>query len=134
MVPFSGCLVCDCSLPLFWLILRAIWGECFGKGTMAVKSRSVIIGEIESYVGRNGNNFAEWFVGSTGEPKATLFSRHKVKQVGGAWIARLAKDDLDAHDVVEYFLTTRGVKGKSKQRTDDDVYVYAFKVTSDTKI
>jgi len=100
---------------------------------MQGKSRSAIIGDIEDYIARNGAKFNEWFVGVTGSPKAMLFTQHKVKQAGDAWISRLAKDDLDAHDVVEYFVGTRKTKGRAKERKDSDLYVYAFKVKSHTR-
>jgi hypothetical protein len=101
---------------------------------MAGKSRSEIIGDIEDYITRNGAKFNEWFVGVTGAPKAMLFTQHKVKQSGDAWISRLARDDLDAHDVVEYFVSARKTKGRVKARSDNDLYVYAFKVKSHTRI
>lgn len=100
---------------------------------MAAKSRSDIIGDIEDYIGKNGGNFGEWYVGATGAPKAMLFSQHKVKQQGDAWVTRLAKDELDAHDVVEYFRSTRRTKGRPHEKKDTDLYVYAFKVKSHTR-
>lgn len=101
---------------------------------MTAKSRSQIIGEIEDYIDKNGGSFGQWFVGCTGAPKAMLFSQHGVKQSGDAWIARQAKDDLDAFDVVEYFVGTKRTKGRAKERRDTDLYVYAFKVKSHTRI
>lgn len=100
---------------------------------MAAKARSQIIGEIEDYIDRNGGDYREWFVGATGAPKAMLFTQHKVRQTGDAWIARLAKDDLDARDVVGYFVGTRKTKGRTKEGRDTDLYVYAYKVKSHTR-
>ena len=97
---------------------------------MAAKSRSNIIGDIEDFIAKNGAVFGEWYVGCTGSPKAMLFTQHKVKQTGDAWISRLAKDELDAHDVVEYFVSARKTKGRSKEKKDTDLYVYAFKIKS----
>ena len=101
---------------------------------MAAKSRSDIIGDIEDFIGRNGARFGEWFVGCTGSPKAPLFTPPRVKQSGDAWISRLARDDLDAHDVVEYFRTSRQTRGRAKERRDADLYVYAFKIKSHTRV
>jgi hypothetical protein len=101
---------------------------------MAAKSRSEIIGDIEDFIGRNGARFNEFYVGCTGAPKATLFSRHAVKQSGDAWISRLAKDEYEAHEVVEYFVTTRKTKGRRGERQDTDLYVYAFKIKSHTRV
>lgn len=101
---------------------------------MAAKSRSDIIGDIEDFIARNGGNFGEWYVGCTSSPKATLFTQHGLKQSGDAWVSRLAKDDLDAHDVVEYFRSTRRTRGRTKDRQDSDLYVYAFKIKSHTRV
>jgi|AGTN01.1.fsa_nt_gi hypothetical protein len=101
---------------------------------MAARSRSDIIGDIEDFIARNGATFREWYVGCTGSPKATLFTQHKVKQSGDAWISRLAKDEYDAHDVVEYFITSRGAKGRRKERAETDLYVYAFKIKSHMRV
>jgi hypothetical protein len=97
---------------------------------MAAKSRSDIIGDIEDFVDRNGGNFGEFFIGCTGAPKQMLFTQHKLKDKGDAWISRLAKDELDAHDVVEYFRSSRGAKVRKKDVSGNDLYVYAFKVKS----
>lgn len=101
---------------------------------MAAKSRSDIIGDIEDFIGKNGAQFGEWFVGCTGSPKTTLFTHHRLKQSGDAWISRLAKDDLDAHDVVEYFRSTRRTRARPGERRDSDLYVYAFKIKSHTRV
>ncbi|CAA7624710.1 conserved hypothetical protein [Magnetospirillum sp. LM-5] len=100
---------------------------------MAAKSRSDIIGDVEDFVDRNGGNFADFFVGVTGAPKQMLFSQHKLKDKGDAWISRLAKDELDAHDVVEYFRSTRGAKSRKKEVVETDLYVYAFKIKPHTR-
>lgn len=100
---------------------------------MAAKSRSDIIGDLEDFIAKNGAKFGEWFVGCTGAPKAMLFTQHKLKQSGDAWISRLAKDELDAKDVVEYFVSARKTKGRPKEARDTDLYVYAFKIKSHTR-
>lgn len=91
------------------------------------KSRSEIIGEIEDYVSRNGGRFGDWVVGVTGAPKAALFSRHKVQQKGDAWIARMAKDEYEAQEIAEYFLSSRRTRGSRGDGRETDLYVYAYK-------
>lgn len=97
------------------------------------KSRSEIIGDIEDYVERNGGDFTGWFVGATGAPKQVLFTRHKVKEKGDAWIARSAKDEYEAHEVAEYFRANRRTKGAPADPKPTDLYVYAYKQKSHTK-
>lgn len=101
---------------------------------MAAKSRSQIIGDLEDYISRSGGSFGEWYVGCTGQPSAMLFKTHGVRKTGDAWVSRLAKDEVDAHDVVEYFLTTRKTRGRRKDKSASDLYVYAFKIKSHTKV
>ncbi|HTH17249.1 MAG TPA: hypothetical protein VL974_11400 [Magnetospirillum sp.] len=101
---------------------------------MAAKSRSEIIGDIEDFISRNGSSFGEFYVGCTGQPKTVLFTQHKVKQSGDAWMSRLAKDEYEAHEVVEYFVTTRKTKGRRKDPQGSDLYVYAFKVKSHMRV
>jgi hypothetical protein len=101
---------------------------------MAAKSRSDIIGDMEDFIARNGGKFGDFFIGCTGAPKQMLFTQHKVQQKGDAWISRLAKDEMDAHDVVEYFRSTRGTKSRKKDVSDTDLYVYAFKIKSHHRV
>jgi len=100
---------------------------------MAAKSRSEIINDVEDYINKRGGRYGEWFVGCTGSPKQILFKRHGVREKGDAWISRLAKDEHEAHDVAEFFITTRGTKGRMTEIRETDLYVYAFKMASHTK-
>ncbi|CAA7626737.1 hypothetical protein [Magnetospirillum sp. UT-4] len=101
---------------------------------MAVKSRSVIIGEIEDHITKYGGDFAEWFIGCTGTPTATLFTKHQVREKGDPWIVRRAKDEYDAHDVVDYFRASRNAKARPREPRDTDLYIYAFKIKGHTKV
>lgn len=100
---------------------------------MAAKSRTEIIGDIEDCIGRNGGRFGEWYVGYTAGPKQKLFGGHKIKEKGDAWISRLARDETEAHEVADYFRTTRHTKGPGGQPSDNDLYVYAYKMKSHTR-
>jgi hypothetical protein len=97
------------------------------------KTRTEIIDDIEDYIARNGGRFQEWYLSATGTPKATLFKRHGVRDKGDAWIARSAKDEHEARDVVDYFLGTRHTRGAASQGRETDLYVYAYKLKSHTK-
>jgi hypothetical protein len=99
---------------------------------MATKTRSEIIGDIEDYISRNGASFGEWYVGFTANPKTRLFGKHKLKEKGDAWVSRLAKDEYEAHEIVEYFRTTRRTKAATGQPADSDLYVYAYKMKAHT--
>jgi hypothetical protein len=99
---------------------------------VAAKSRSEIIDDFEDYIAKRGGRHREWFVGCTGSPKAALGKRHGV-QKNDAWISRLAKDEYEAHDIAEFFITTRGARGRLTETKDTDLYVYAFKMLAHHK-
>lgn len=100
---------------------------------MAAKSREQIIHEIEMHMGTNGGRYNEWFVGVSDKPKHTLFNVHKLRQSGDAWIARQAKDDLQAWDVEEYFRTVLKTRGNRGASSLDHIYVYAYRMKPHTK-
>ena len=97
------------------------------------KTRSEIINDIEDYIRRQGGRYGEWYLGVTGAPKATLFTRHKVKENGDPWIARAAKDEYEARDIAEYFVGTVGCRGHLGKGAETEIYVYAFKILPTTK-
>ena len=100
---------------------------------MAAKSRSLIIQEVEEHVQKNGGTFREWFVGVTADPKKALFTEHRLKSNGDAWICRRAIDDLQAGEVSSYFVSVRGTKGGKRASSLDEVYVYAYKIKPHTR-
>jgi hypothetical protein len=100
---------------------------------MAAKSRSEIIGDIEDFIARNGGEFGGWYVGVAAAPRAKLQRQHRVKDKGDACIARRARDEYEAHEVAEYFRTTRGTRGPGGQPGEEDVCVYGYKIKSHTK-
>lgn len=99
---------------------------------MSGRKRSEIIADLETHVAKFGGTFAEWYVGITANPKQRLFTEHRLRSNGDAWIARRAVDDLQANEVQEYFKSVRKTQGGSKGGLQD-VYVYAYKMKSHTK-
>lgn len=99
---------------------------------MAGRMRSEIIADLENHVAKFGGNFGEWYVGVTANPKESLFTQHRLRRSGDAWIARRAVDDLHAAEVQEYFKTVRKTQGGVKG-TLYDVFVYAYKRKSHTR-
>lgn len=100
---------------------------------MSGKPREQIIHEIEQHVKANGGNFGEWCVGVTDKPKHALFARHKLRPSGDAWIARKAKDDLQASDVEEFFRTVLRTRGTGGSNSLDHVFVYAYRMKPYTR-
>jgi hypothetical protein len=100
---------------------------------MAAKARGEIIHEIEAHIAKHGGNCAEWYLSVTDDPKRALFTQHKLKSTGDAWISRLAKDDLQAWEVEEYFRTVRKTRGQRGASSLDHVYVYAYRMKPHTR-
>lgn len=100
---------------------------------MSGKPRAQIIAEIEAHMAGVGVAYNEWFVSVTDKPKRTLFNVHKLRQTGDAWIARRAKDDLQAWEVEEYFRTVCKTRGQKTASSLDHVYVYAYRMKPHTK-
>ncbi len=99
---------------------------------MAVKKRSEIIHEIEEHIKLNGGSFSEWFVGMTEDPKKRLFGQHKLREKGDGWICRRTFDGGHAFEIVEYFRTVRQLATMKDTRSDDAVYVYAYRMKEHT--
>jgi len=100
---------------------------------MTGKTREQIIHEIETHIANTGSNCAEWFLSVTDKPKHQLFKVHGLRQSGDAWIARKAKDDLQAWDVEEYFRTVRKTRGAKGGTSLGHIYVYAYRMKAHTK-
>jgi len=100
---------------------------------MAAKPRSAIIHDLEYYISSNGGVFPGWVVGVTDDPKRQLFTLHKLRAKGDAWISRRAIDDLQASEVEEYFRTVRKTAAVAGGSTMDHVYVYAYLRKAHTK-
>lgn len=100
---------------------------------MAAKSRSLIIEEVEEHVLKNGSDFREWYVGVTADPKTRLFSQHRLKRTGDAWISRRAIDGPQAREVAGYFVSVRNAKGGAGASDVDGEYFYAYKIKAHTR-
>ena len=100
---------------------------------MAIKPRSAIIADLENHMATNGGGFSDWYVGVTDKPKEQLFSVHKLRSSGDAWISRKAMTDMQASEVEEFFRTVRRTKGNPGRTTLDHVYVYAYRLKAHTR-
>lgn len=97
------------------------------------KGRSEIIADIEAHIAANGGAFDAWYVGFTASPKQALFKIHKLRDKGDAWIARKARDETEAFDVVEFFRTVQKTQGKKGAAGEEDLFVYAYRTKPHTK-
>jgi hypothetical protein len=100
---------------------------------MVGKPRTSIIDDIELHIIKNGGGWADWYVGVTDRPKYALFTMHRLRTSGDAWIARKAIDDLQASEVEEFFRTVKKTRGHPEKTTLDHVFVYAYRMKPHTK-
>src|ERR1700753_836976 len=94
------------------------------------KSKAEIRDDIEDFIARHGGKYKEWYVGSAGDPKSTLFKNHGFKG-GDKGLYRQAGSEIQAAEVVEYF-TERGTLGNDGVVRGAE-YVYAYKRGGHTK-
>ena len=101
------------------------------QGGPMAKSKTEIIGDIESLIARKGGKPGEWFVGFSADPKGEL-AKHGFRQ-GDVGAIRTANTEMQAHDVVEYFVTTLKTKGDLSEVGRNSLHVYAYQTNGHTK-
>ena len=91
-----------------------------------------IISDIKAYVSKNGGAYSSWYVGIASDPKDRLFNDHAVAEVGGAWIYSPCASSTIAREIEDCFIAL-GMKGGAGGGDNTSKYVYAYKITKDTK-
>ena len=79
----------------------------------------------------DGYNFNKFYIGITNDIERRLFGEHNVPRNGHWRIHREAINKKHAQAVEEHFLN-KGMKGDTGGGTDDSVWVYCYKITSNT--
>ena len=98
--------------------------------TKTVKTKEVIIEEINSHIDKCDGTYAEWYVGITEDLKERLFNGHKVKD---AYIYREAEDSKTAREIEKYFIEVIGTDGGTGGGDEDASFVYAYLKQSHTE-
>jgi hypothetical protein len=91
-----------------------------------------IVKDIGAYIEKHGGANSTWYVGIATSPRDRLFDDHNVTEKGGVWIYRQAESSVVARAVEKSFLEV-GYKGGPGGGDGGTDYVYAYKITSDTK-
>lgn len=89
-----------------------------------------IIHDLQDYLGNNGGNYREWYVGITSDPDQRLFVDHNVNKVD-TWIHAPADSNDGAREVEEYFLNL-GCDGGSGGGDKTSKVVYAYRKNAHT--
>ncbi|MCX7122741.1 MAG: hypothetical protein NTV32_03595 [Gammaproteobacteria bacterium] len=97
-----------------------------------MSDRNAIITAITQHIGKEGGGLSVWYVGIASNPKKRLFSDHNVCEVNGKWIHHEAASHTVARAAEQYFID-RGSKGGPGGGDEQTKYVYAYKVTAETR-
>ncbi|MYA62929.1 MAG: hypothetical protein F4X94_10210 [Dehalococcoidia bacterium] len=91
-----------------------------------------ITSEIEAHIRKCGGTFRQWYVGITSDARERLFSGHKVRENGDAWIHRQAGTHQEARQIEGYFVNQLGTRGGPGGGSTASRSVYAYKITAHT--
>lgn len=91
-----------------------------------------VISEIDEHIRKCGGGYSAWYCGIASNPRDRLFSDHNVSEKNDAWIFRDCGSDSEARNVEQYFLR-KGCKGGDGGGDWQTKYVYAYKITSQTR-
>lgn len=97
------------------------------------KTKDQIIADIEAYIGNNGADFGNWYVGIATSPRDRLFNDHSVRENGDAWIFREATSSTVAREVENYFINVKGMQGGGGGGDYSSRSVYAYKIKPHTR-
>ncbi len=97
-----------------------------------MKSAQEIVRDINDHITKEGSGYKNWYCGVTENPKQRLFEEHHVAQEGGWWIYNECASDTVARTIEQHFLDL-GCKGHGGGGDDDARYVYAYKITANTR-
>lgn len=90
-----------------------------------------IVALIRDYIQKCGGRSSEWYVGIATDVRQRLFGDHNVNEYGGYWIHDKASSEAVAR-ATEAALLRYGYKGGPGGGVNP-LYVYAYKITSNTK-
>lgn len=94
------------------------------------KSKTEIIDDIQSLMARKGGKSSDWFVGQSANPKGEL-AGHGFRK-GDVGAIRTASTEMQAHDVVEYFVKTLRTQGQVENVKPNALHVYVYQTSSHT--
>lgn len=94
------------------------------------KTKAQILDDIQSFIGRYGGSYKDWYIGTSHDPKGQLFFTHGFRK-SDLGLYRQAVSELQAAEVAEFF-TGMGAKGDDGVKKNAD-FVYAFRMAAHTK-
>src|SRR4030042_4013306 len=93
-----------------------------------------LINEMMSYINQFTNQeYSDWYVGITSNPRKRLFQDHNVAENGGAWIYSPADSSEIARSVENYIINNYKTDGDIGGGEENAIYVYSFLKTMYTR-
>lgn len=92
-----------------------------------------IIASFEEYIRENGQYYPEWYVGIATDPDDRMFSGHGVDSGSGIWIYWDIPQHTSIVRMIEKYFIKKGARGGSGGGDDDTQYIYAYKITPQTR-
>ena len=88
---------------------------------------------MEILVQNNGGVYSNGYVRIASDIEQRLFGAHNVDKKKGQWAWARCENADSARDDENYFVDTLGTHGGPGGGEDTSKYVYAYRITSDTK-
>ncbi len=91
------------------------------------KTKQEIVGKVDAYIRTGSGGYRAWYVGIASDARERLFTDHKVKEKGDAWIYRGCGSSTIAREIEDYFVNTKGTDGGTGGGDASTDMVYAYK-------
>ena len=85
-----------------------------------------------TYIRQNGGSVSNWYVGICSDIKQRLFGDHNVSP-NGMFIYDNAQTENNARWVEKYLIESLGTKGDTGGGDYSTTWVYAYKITTETR-
>lgn len=88
--------------------------------------------DLLAHIQKCGGPFGAWYCGIASDPRDCLFNRHGVNEKADAWIFRNCGTDTSARAIEQRFHEL-GCKGAGGGGGPDTRFIYAYRITTDTR-
>jgi hypothetical protein len=97
-----------------------------------VEAAMNILTDLQKFIRRHGNQYQEWFCGTTSDPKQQLFELHRVDAFHDPWMFRACQNISEALELECTFLREgcQGIRGKGDWKAR---YIYIYKISQRTQ-
>lgn len=85
------------------------------------------------FINQRGGDFRNWYVGIASDPDKRLFVEHNVPRNSPNWIYDNASTEANARSVEKFLIETYHTQGDTGGGDATTTWVYAYRVTSQTR-